>query len=208
MMRKGFFLKFTLLVLFSALMLAGCRSSAPPVEFYTLNPLTGLEEKTNTPEPDQKLSIGVGPVEIPQILDRPQIVTRSGPNKLKIDEFHRWAGRLDEDFARVLAENISLLLGTDLVAVYPWQTDFKPHYRIALEVWYFEGQWGQDVLLEVSWALASQESQKPQTVRKSVIREPLSATNYEELVAVKSRAIAQLSREIVQEIRNLQSGGN
>jgi hypothetical protein len=208
MMRIGFFKKVTLMVTFSALMLAGCRSSAPPVEFYTLNPLSDMQGKANTTATDQKLSIGVGPVEIPQMLDRPQIVTRSGPNKLKIDEFHRWAGRLDEDFARVLAENISLLLDTDLVAIYPWQTDFKPHYWIALEVWHFEGQWGQDVLLEVSWALASQESQKPQTVRKSVIREPLSATNYEELVAVKSRAIAQLSREIVQEIRNLQSGGN
>ena len=207
MMHIEFFYKVTLLATF-ALLLAGCRSSAPPVEFYTLNALTGIEEKTNTPETDQNLSIGVGPVEIPQILDRPQIVTRSGPNKLKIDEFHRWAGRLDEDFARVLAQNISLLLGTDLVAVYPWQTDFKPHYRIALQVRYFEGQLGQDVLLEVSWTLASQESQKPQTFRKSVIREPLLATNYEELVAVKSRAIAQLSREIVQEIRNLQSGGN
>jgi len=208
MMRIGFFKKVTLMLTFTTLLLAGCRSSAPPVEFYTLNPLSDMQGKANTTATDQKLSIGVGPVEIPEMLDRPQIVTRSGPNKLKIDEFHRWAGRLDESFARVLAENISLLLGTDQVAVYPWQTDFKPRYRIALEIRYFEGQWGKDVLLEALWRVTSQESQQTHTVRKSVIREPLSATSYEELVAVKSRAIAQLSREIVQEIRNLQSGGN
>ncbi len=208
MMRIGFLKTVTLVVTFTTLLLTGCGSSSPRVDFYTLNPLTGMQAEANTPAADQKLSIGVGPVEIPEMLDRPQIVTRSGPNKLKIDEFHRWAGRLDESFARVLAENISLLLGTDQVAVYPWQTDFKPRYRIALEIRYFEGQWGKDVLLEALWRVTSQESQQTHTVRKSVIREPLSATNYEELVAVKSRAIAQLSREIVQEIRNLQSGGN
>jgi uncharacterized lipoprotein YmbA len=208
MMRIGFFKKVTLAVTFFTLLLAGCRSSAPPVEFYTLNPLDDMEGQVNTAEADQKLSVGVGPVEIPEILDRPQIVTRSGPNKLQIDEFHRWAGRLDENFARVLAQNISLLLGTDQVVVYPWQADFKPRYRIALEVRYFEGQWGEDVLLEVLWTLASQASQKTLTARKSVIKEPLSATTFEALVAAQSRAIAQLSREIVREVQNLQSGKN
>jgi uncharacterized lipoprotein YmbA len=208
MMRINFFHKVMLMLTFTTLLFAGCRSSAPPVEFYTLNPLSGMEGQVNTAETDQKLSVGVGPVEIPEILDRPQIVTRSGPNKLQVDEFHRWAGRLDENFARVLAENISLLLGTDQVVVYPWQADFKPRYRIALEVRYFEGQWGEDVLLEVLWTLASRESQETLTARKSVIKEPLSATTFEELVAAQSRAIAQLSREIVREIQNLQPGKN
>jgi uncharacterized lipoprotein YmbA len=167
-----------------------------------------MEGQVNTAEADKRLSIGVGPVVIPEILDRPQIVTRSGPNKLQVDEFHRWAGRLDENFARVLAENLSLLLGADQVVVYPWQADFKPHYRIAMEVRYFEGQWDKGVLLDVIWTLASQASQKTQTTRKSVIKESLSATTFEELVAAQSRAIAQLSREIVREIQNLQSGKN
>lgn len=208
MMRIGFLKTATLVVTFTTLLLTGCGSSSPRVEFYTLNPLSGIQAKANTPATDQKLSIGVGPVEIPEILDRPQIVTRSGPNKLNVDEFHRWAGRLDESFARVLAENISLLLGTDQVLVYPWQADFKPHYRIAMEVRYFEGQWDEGVLLDVIWTLASQASQKTQTTRKSVIKESLSATTFEELVAAQSRAIAQLSREIVREIQNLQSGKN
>jgi uncharacterized lipoprotein YmbA len=209
MMRVAFFKKVTLVLTFTTLLLAGCGSSTPRVEFYTLNPIPGMQGQVNTTESDQKLSIGVGPVEIPEILDRPQIVTRSGPNKLNVDEFHRWAGRMDESFAQVLAENISLLLGTDQVAVYPWQTDFKPRYRIALKIRYFEGQWGKDVLLEAIWSVSSRQSQQTHTVRKSVINEPLSTeADYEALVAAQSRAIAQLSREIVQEIQNLQSGKN
>ena len=209
MMRIGFLKTITLVATFTALLLTGCGSSSPRVEFYTLNPLTGMQAEVKPPATNQKISIGVEPVEIPQILDRPQIVTRSGPNKLNIDEFNRWASRLDESFAQVLAENISLLLGTDQVAVYPWQSDFKPHYRVALEIRYFEGQWGKDVLLEAVWSVSGQQSRQTHTVRKSVINEPLSPEpDYEALVAAHSRSIAQLSREIVKEIQNLQSGKN
>jgi uncharacterized lipoprotein YmbA len=209
MMRLGFLKKITLAVAFTTLLLAGCGGGSQRVEFYTLNPLTGVQAKINTPTTDQKLSIGVGPVEIPEILDRPQIVTRTGPNKLNINEFHRWAGRLDVNFGQVLAENISLLLATDKVVVYPWQADFKPHYRVELEIRYFEGQWGKDVFLEAIWRVSGQQSQQTPSVQKSVIREALSPEqDYEALVAAHSQAIAQLSREIAKEIQSLQSGQN
>jgi len=207
MMRDRFFQKTSLLVLLISVLLAGCGSSPPPTEFYTLNSLGSMTQQTQPSEADQNIAIGIGPVQIPQILDRPQIVTRTGPNKLKVDEFHRWAGPLKAGFAQVLAENIALLLTTDRVAVYPWEGDFKPHYRIALDIRYFEGQLGKNVVLDVVWRVAGQEGQKIQATKASVINEPLAAADYESLVAAKSQAIAQLSREIAQEIRKLQSGG-
>jgi len=208
MMRIGFVKTVTLVVMFAALLLAGCGSSSQRVAYYTFNPISVNQGQVNTAQSNQKLSIGVGPVEIPEILDRPQIVTRSGPNKLNVDEFNRWAGRLDQSFAQVLAENISLLLATDQVAVYPWQTDFTPRYRIALKINYFEGQWGKDVLLETIWSVTGQQNQPGPSMQKTVINEPLSAEpDYEALVAAHSRAIAQLSREIAQEIRRLQAAG-
>lgn len=207
MMRDKFFQKTSLLVLFIAVLLAGCGGSPTPVEFYTLNSLSGMPQQANPADAAQNIAIGIGPVKIPKILDRPQIVTRTGPNKIKVDEFHRWAGPLGTGFARVLAENISLLLATDRVAVYPWEVDFKPHYRIALDIRYFEGQLGENVLLDVVWRIAGQESQTIQATKASVINEPLAAADYGALVAAKSQAIAQLSREIAQEIRKLQSEG-
>ncbi len=205
MMRITIFKKGFLMVLFIAVLFAGCRSSAPPVEFYTLSPTNETTEKANIAGADQTISIGVGPVEIPNILDRPQIVTRTGPNKLKIDEFHRWAGRLEEDFARVLAQNISVLLATDQVAVYPWGVDFKPRYQVALDIRYFEGRWGQDVLLEVFWRVIEPQKQTTLLAKKSVIKEPFSAKDYETLISTKSRAVATLSRKIAREIQHLQS---
>ena len=207
MMRDRVFQITSLLVLFIAVLLAGCFGSPTPIEFYTLNSLSGTMQKTNPADSAQNIAIGIGPVKIPKILDRPQIVTRTGPNMIKVDEFHRWAGPLGAGIAQVLAENISLLLATDQVAVYPWEVDFKPQYRIALDIRYFEGQLGENVFLDVVWRVSGQESQKILATKASVINKPLSVADYETLVAAKSQAIAQLSREIAQEIRKLQAGG-
>ena len=206
-MRIRFFQEWSAIVLFMAVLLTGCRGSAPPVEFYTLNSLSVATEKVSPANGDPNLSVGVGPVEIPQALDRPQIVTRTGPNKLAVDEFHRWAGPLEANLARVLAENIAFLLAINRVAVYPWEVGFTPDYRIALHINYFEGQWNKNVLLDVVWRVTDRTGQQL-AVKKSVISEPLSAVDYDALVAAKSQAIAQLSRDIVQEIRNLQARAN
>ena len=207
MMRNRFLQHSTMLILLAAVFLAGCSSSPPPVQFYTLNSLSEEMPQANTPDPDQNIAIGIGPVQIPQILDRPQIVTRTGPNKIKVDEFHRWAGPLRDGFTRILAENISLLLATDRVAVYPWDVDFNPQYRVAVNIRYFEGQLGENVLLDVVWRVSDLNSQEVRVVKTSVIKEPLSAGGYDALVAAKSQAIARLSREIAREIQNLQPGG-
>lgn len=208
MMRMRFFRKLSAMVLFMTVVLVGCRSGAPPVEFYTLSPMNAAMAKANPTVAESKIAIGVGPVEMPQVLDRPQIVTRTGPNKLTLDEFHRWAGSLQTDFAHVLAENISLLLDIDQVVVYPWQASFAPDYRIALDIRSFEGQWGKNVLLDVIWQIGDRTGTKTLAVNRSVITEPLPTADYDALVAAQSQAVAQLSREIVQEIRHLQARAN
>jgi uncharacterized lipoprotein YmbA len=208
MMRMEFFLKMSAMVLLLAALFAGCRSSASPVEFYTLSSLSSTAQQSNTTAAAPNIRIGVGPVEIPQALDRPQIVTRSGPNKLTLDEFHRWAGSLQVDIARALAENISFLLGIDQVAVYPWEVAFAPDYRIALDVRSFEGQWGKNVLLDVTWQITDRTGTKTLAVNRSVITEPLPAANYDALVAAQSQALARLGREIVREISDLQARAN
>jgi uncharacterized lipoprotein YmbA len=208
MIRMRFFRKLSAMVLFMTVVLVGCRSAAPPVEFYTLSALNPATEKANPSVAAPNIAVGVGPVEIPQALDRPQIVTRTGPNKLTLDEFHRWAGSLQADFARVLAEHISLLLSIDQVAVYPWEVGFAPDYRIALDIRSFEGQWGKNVLLDVIWQITDRSGAKTLAVNKSIITEPLPTASYDALVAAQSQAIAQLSREIAQEIRDLQAKAN
>ncbi len=203
MMRTGLHYKIIGLIALAALLLTGCRSSTPKAQFYTLNAISNTQTADNSIAGNHPVSIGIGPVTIPEVLDRPQIVTRTGPNKLQIDEFHRWAGRLEENFASVTAENISLILATEQVAVYPWDVSFKPHYQVTLDIRHFEGRRGQEVILEVFWKVIDRQKRTTLRVKKSVIKEPLPAEDYETLIAAKSRAIAALSKLISKEIKNL-----
>ena len=80
----------------------------PPIEFYTLTPLAGIAEADKAAGLGDAVAVGVGPLQMPKIIDRPQIVSRTGVNKINVDEFHRWAGSLYEDFLRVLTLNLSV----------------------------------------------------------------------------------------------------
>jgi uncharacterized lipoprotein YmbA len=191
-------LAFLLLVFF----LAAC-SSTPPVAYYTLNTLPERQQEIPAEVMDDTIAIGVGPVKFPKFLDRPQIVTRKSQNQIQVSEFNRWAGSFPGDFSRVLAKNISILLPTDRVAVYPWGEQFTPTYRIKLDVEQFDGQLGERVVLDVTWMVTDQEGTNQLMVRRSLIEEPVSDESYEALVVGESNALASLSRTIVEEIRRL-----
>jgi uncharacterized lipoprotein YmbA len=159
---------------------------------------------------DENLAIGVGPIAIPKTIARPQIVTRSGPNRLEVDEFHRWAGSLREDFLRVLSANLSILLKTNRVTTHPWEDYFKPTYRVVIDVHQFDGSPGEQVMLNVTWTITGRDGRSGLLVRKSMITQPVSGKDYEAFVAAKSQVIASFSREIAAEINMLRSkaGGN
>ncbi|MGD2097668.1 MAG: PqiC family protein [Desulfobacterales bacterium] len=185
-----------------ALILIGCRSSSPPVQFYTLSAIRS-QAAADTHTNAKSISVGVGPVVIPDVLDRPQIVTRTSPHELHIDEYHRWAGPLGQDFARVVAENISLMLPAEQVTVYPWDTGFQPNYQVTLNIRHFEGRKGQDVLLEVFWTVIDLQKGTTLRVKKSVITEPLPDETYEGLIISQNKAIASLSSIITKELNRL-----
>ena len=187
----------------AVILLLGCAGTSPPVEFYTLSSVTGLQHEPHAGPVGQNIAIGVGPVEIPTFLDRPQIVTRTSANRIEVSEFHRWGGSLHADFLRVLADNLSIILGTDRVAVYPWGDQFGPTYRIALDLGKFEGRLGECVQLDVTWTVTGRQAKETLLVKKATIREPVATEDYEALVAAKSRALATLSREMAEEIRTL-----
>jgi uncharacterized lipoprotein YmbA len=77
-----------------------------------------------------QVSVSIAPVEVPDYLDRLQIVTRDGNNGLKLAEFDRWGGSLGENIATVLVENLSLLLGSDRVFTYPRLSPEIPDVRV------------------------------------------------------------------------------
>jgi uncharacterized protein len=205
MMNKSDLLRAVWALALVALLFVGCRSTPPLTAFYTLTAVTQAETASQSPAPKGDFAVGLGPVQIPGYLDRPQLVARAAPDRLVVSEFNRWGGSLRQDFPRVLAENVAALLGTDRVLEYPWGDRLDPAYRVALDVQQFDGDLGGAVVLKVTWIVTGRDGKAPLSVRKSDIQEPVSGKDYDALVSAHSRALSALSREIAGEIRRLAS---
>ncbi len=182
---------------FAALAFIGCRGAAPAVTYYLLTPLEGIEEKVRHQTALQDIFIGIGPARIPEYLNRPQIVTRSGANKFSLSEFNRWGSYLDRDFIRVMAEDIAFLLSTNRMLVFPWGDQADPNYRIAFDIHQFDGQPGGSVFLNVTWTVKSKNGSETLYSKRSIIKQSVSGTGHDAIISAHSRALAELSREIV-----------
>jgi uncharacterized lipoprotein YmbA len=177
---------------------AGCAS--PASRFYTLS--AGATPAA-TPS---NLSVAVGPVSVPAVVDRPQIVVTTSPNQVRVEEFNRWAAPLQNGIARVVAENLVAMLGTPRVTLSPQTLSADADYRAAIEVQSFESAPGEAAVLDAVWTVRRTKDGKAETGRTTV-REAAQEKSYDALAAAHSRALARLSRDIADAVRALDRSG-
>ena len=173
-------------------------SPSPAVQYYTLTPLS-MDEQGPDWESDGVLA--VGPVSLPEILDRPHMVTQSGDNRLVFAETHRWAGSLQGEIARVLADNLSILLNSDQIIAHGEEALTPPSHRIIINVQRFYAQANGDVLLDLLWTLKEEGHEQSSVLNKSTIRYPVEYRDYAGIAAAQSEALGDLSREMAAYIR-------
>ena len=182
-----------------AALVCGC-GSTPPAHFYTLS---ALPAPAATPS---NLSVSVGPVSVPAIVDRPQIVVTTGANQVALDDFNQWASPLQNNIARVVAENLSAMLGTPGVTLSSQSLGADAAYRAAIDVQRFESVPGESANFDAVWTVRRLQDGVSRTGRTS-IREPSSEVGYAALAAAHSRAIARLSQDIANAVRALAPAG-
>jgi len=192
--------------LIGLLLLGGCAGGTPS-RFYVLTPLAA-GKPTHAPD---GLAIGVGPVVVPQYLDRPQVVTRSSDNRLDVSDNDQWGGRLSDNVTRVLAENLSGLLDTDRVSIYPWTDASALTDQISVDITQFERDPSGAVTLTAFWSISDAQSGKVLFNGRSNIQKPVGATSagadaYAAIAAAMSEALASLSQEIAAAISKLPPG--
>ena len=177
---------------------AGCAS--PRSDFYTLS------RSAKAAPAAADYSVAVGPVSVPEIVDRPQIVVRTGPNQVLIDEFHRWGSPLRDDIARVVAGNLAALLGAPQVSVFPHPAFSAAKYRAAVDVMVFDSTPGEAAALDAVWGIRGAGDRGIRSGRTTV-RETVSDGGFAALVAAHSRALEKLSVDIADAIRELELAG-
>jgi uncharacterized lipoprotein YmbA len=168
----------------------------PKTRLYMLSPLAPAGQTAEAPARLAQLAIGIGPVRIPEYLDRRNLVVRSQQNEYEIVELSQWAEPLADTLGRVLADNLSLLLGTRRMVQFPWRPTIPVDYQLAVQVTQFDGRFEDQVVLRAYWQVFAGQGQQLLDFGYAVIEEKIGEPTVEALVAAKSRAAGRFSREI------------
>ena len=123
------------------------------------------------------VTIGVGPVEVPQYVNRPEIVTGRDSPELQSAAAAEWAEPVRDGLTRVLADNLSRLLATERVAIFPWKS-FTPQYQVVVDVIHFLGHPGGEVSLVALWSILGKQGQAALVSKKSSFHEPTGGQDY------------------------------
>jgi hypothetical protein len=181
------------------LLLTGCGKSAP-TRFYSLS-AAGAPPAAEAPA-GPCLSLGVGPIDFPAYLDRAQIVTRIGDNRMQMADFEQWIEPLRDNFQRALLENLSRLVCAKPLIGFPWPAGGHPDRQLVIQVASFDGTLGQETWLRVSWAVLDADV-KTLVWRSAEYREPVAGPDYAALAAAQSRLVEKFAKDVAESLRGL-----
>ena len=187
---------------------AGCsffEVKPDPSRFFALTSLPRTGQTAQDAAVTNQLALGIGPIKLPGYLDRQQMVTRISQNRFAVAENDRWAEPLDENFSRVLSQNLSILLQTDKIVSYPWVRSQQPTYQVQVEVLRFEPNAEQVVELWARWSIID-NTKKTVSVKETYLTQPTRDKSTEASVASMSELVSDLSKEIAAAIRALTVG--
>lgn len=174
-------------------LLTGCASS-PPTHFYTLDPVHTSQEPPHSAR--KKMLVGIGPVELPKLLDRTQIVTKHEDNRVELAEFHQWGEPLKENVTRVLTRNMTSLRANDVIRSYPWGAFGTVDYRVVLNFLQFDPIPGKNVTLEVDWIIMNEKNHQVLKNGHSIIEQAIDNQSYQAIVEALSKTLGVLSQEL------------
>ena len=183
----------------SLLLLTGCGGTQPTMHYYQLAP-TALPV-TSGAESLSDLAIEIGPVTIPEMLKRQEVVIRGEGNEYRLTELHRWAGLLEKDLTAVIIENLGKQLGTEKVANYPSAIYFEPDYRIIIEILSLTGKPGELVTLRAGWTIIDRSGKQILERKISEYQQQLTNPSIDSLVQAENQVIALLCQEISDSLR-------
>ena len=186
-----------------AVMCAGCSTPTATERFYALSDggassasaSVSASTSTSTAFP----GIVISAVTVPELIDRPQIVTRDGGNRVNLAEQQLWAEPVKNGIARVLAARLAKSLADAgrpaQVAAYPQTSIANPDVRITIDVLRFDATPGGEAVVDALWSVRRTSDATVRTGR-TVAARPIAAASYDDTVRAWSDALDQVGGDI------------
>ncbi len=167
----------------------GC-GTTPPTRLYVLEK-TPVAEVVSLPS---GMRIALGPIMLPDYLERQQIVIRDG-GQLRLSGYDRWGEPLQRGVSLTLTEQLSAATGSEILP-FMWPGGSGDAWRIPLEIIRFEAQTPGRVLLEARWTLMSPEGAETGRRHRASYESPVDIDDYGEIVRISGELLARLAMDI------------
>ena len=167
-------------LLFSAL--CGC-GTTPSSQLYVLESTTSDHTQQAIPS----VSVVVDEVVLREYLTRKELLRHDRKYQISVSEYQRWAEPLRTNMTVVLAENLSRLLRSDNVVIYPSSLVRPVNYKVAVEVYSFGPDPGGEVVLNSRWAIIDSGGVTVATARSQTSE---SARSYDPVDTVEAMSLA------------------
>jgi hypothetical protein len=175
---------------------AGCLGSSPAARFYTLSTLNPHEGQGGGGG-GAPLRIRVAPVTLPEGVDRPQIVRRTGENSVVVDEYDRWVEPLDALLRNTLVQDLGALvpeaqvLGDAVPGLSTDRTVVVAMNRLDMS---------SQLVMDVVWFVLPAGADQPERTHRTRITEVAGTGAPADVAQALGRAVEKLSREIAPEL--------
>ncbi len=187
-----------LLLAASLALLAGCFGPPVKLNYYTLSSQPSPAALAAASRP---LGIYVGPVTLPETVDRPQMVFRVDANQVEIADLERWAEPLKAAIPRLVAETLAREVAGSTVMTSRQSATLDFDYRVALDVQRFDFSAGDGSAVDVLWTIRAAKG-APRTGRTEA-REAGGSRDAQAMAAAHSRALEKVARDIAAAIRGM-----
>ncbi|HUO05970.1 MAG TPA: PqiC family protein [Candidatus Binataceae bacterium] len=189
--------------------IAGCSSilepRPDPTKFYVLTATSESAAPNAASAKSGGASLGLGPVNLPAYLDRPEVVTRATPNRIELSRVDRWGEPLRENFVQVLSRDLAAKLGTQRIAIYPWYDTTPIDLQVQVDVYHFEADAQGKVQLTAKWTIIDAGGKGALYTDESNITQTAKPGDATDTAAALSRAVNELSGSIATQVTRLRS---
>ena len=179
-----------------ATILTGCAAPPAPVVYHSL---LGADAGAAATALADGPALVVGPVSVPDLLHNTRLATGSD-GRFQLAENHRWAGSMDREIGRALAERLAAELATERVTLFPQLPPGGTAWQVQLEVLALDGTPGVSARLDVRWTLVDPAAKATET-RRATLVEPLAEPGLAAWVAGQRSNLARLGAAIAAAIR-------
>jgi uncharacterized lipoprotein YmbA len=198
-----------LLLLLSCALLTGCLGSGSKngVRYYLVDPVV---DDMSEAKAERQLAIELIDLHLPQYLQRFQLVTRNGENRLRFSDGNQWAENLRKNLLRTLAINLASRLSIIDIGTPLNRSASLPDYRIQVHIAQCELDRYGKVQLSARWQISNADEEEQGMHLASLQSDAqIEKGDYDQIVADMQALFAGLCDQIsdsIMALEGLESG--